>query len=121
MSRSIWIIEDSDEIREEASWELTRFGFIVTGFVSGGDALAAMGDGRPNLILLDATLPDMDAGEFCLRLREAAPSGPPSLVAIAPDGDTAGMLLSSHLSIEDCIVKPFTPHALVTRIAGIVS
>lgn len=121
MPRSIWIIEDSNEIREEASWELTRFGFIVSRFCTGGDALAELETDRPSLILLDAILPDMKIGEFCRRLKEAAPAGQPPLVAIAPDGDTAGTLLSSHLCIEDCLVKPFTPHALVTRVSGIMS
>lgn len=98
-----------------------RFGFLVAGFTSGADAIAAAGTGRPDLVILDAVLPDMPLESFCKALKAALPANTPPLVAIAPDGDTAGRLLSGNLSIEDCIVKPFTPHVLVARIAGVMT
>lgn len=116
----IWLVEDARDLYEEISLALSSAGFVVQVFATGGEALAAFGRERPELILLDAFLPDMDIDAFCARLAPAGKAKSVPLMVIAADAESAGDLLSRHITIADCIVKPFSAEALTGRVSNVL-
>lgn len=120
MLGTVWLVEDSRVLREEITLVLAQAGFVVAAFDKAEDALAELADNRPDMLLLDAVLPDVDVETFCSRLAESGRLKNIPLVIIAGDPESAGTLLSRHIAIEDCIVKPFTPEALVDRVHGVL-
>ncbi|MEG1117834.1 MAG: response regulator, partial [Janthinobacterium sp.] len=65
-------VDDSDGARYAKSRILTRAGFKVIEASNGGDALARARKDRPNLILLDVKLPDINGLEVCRQLKGGA-------------------------------------------------
>ncbi len=116
----IWLVEDARDLAEEISSALSSAGFVVRVFATGEEALEEFGSERPELILLDAFLPDVDVDTFCSRLAHAGKMKTTPLMVITPNAESAGDLLSRHIMIADCIVKPFTPDALTARVFNVL-
>lgn len=116
----IWLVEDARDLSEEISSALSATGFVVRVFATGAEALEEFGRERPELILLDAFLPDVDVDTFCARLAHAGKMKATPLMVITANAESAGDLLSRHITIADCIVKPFTADALTARVFNVL-
>jgi DNA-binding response OmpR family regulator len=71
----ILLVEDDEDIGAELVQALTSHGHCARLARSGGEALSAVAAERPDLVLLDLGLPDIDGVALCRRLRVAAPDG----------------------------------------------
>ncbi len=126
MPVNVWLVEDAREIRDQATWALTCSGLIASCFDLGAEALEALEtlDAQtlfaPSLILVDDVLPDMTAVQFCQSAQKKIRIKLPPIVVITADAERAAELLSRHIIIEDCMVKPFAPEALAARLTGIL-
>jgi Response regulators consisting of a CheY-like receiver domain and a winged-helix DNA-binding domain len=116
----IWLVEDARDLSEEISSALSAAGFAVRVFTTGAEVLEEFGRERPELILLDAFLPDVDVDTFCARLAHAGKMKATPLMVITANAESAGDLLSRHITIADCIVKPFTADALIARVFNVL-
>lgn len=67
------VVDDDHDLRLVMSKAMQRAGFQVTSAADGSEALAAVGDEEPDLVLLDLHLPDIGGLELIPALREAAP------------------------------------------------
>jgi CheY-like chemotaxis protein len=82
MRPTVVIVDDHAEFRESASALLDAEGFVVIGAAADGDeAIAAVERLRPQVVLLDIQLPDMDG--FAVAERLAARPDPPRIVLIS--------------------------------------
>jgi DNA-binding NarL/FixJ family response regulator len=80
MPHTVLIVDDHAGFRHAARTLLEADGFDVIGeSATGGEGLEAVGRLRPDLVLLDVGLPDMDGIEVCGRLRDC-PGGGPAVV-----------------------------------------
>ncbi|AZM62474.1 MULTISPECIES: response regulator transcription factor [unclassified Streptomyces] len=122
-SERLLVVEDEPTLRELLSASLRLAGFDVVPVETGAEALAAVRERRPDLIVLDVMLPDFDGFEVVRRLREqhsAAPPGhPPVLFLTARDApeDRIGGLRAGG---DDYLTKPFNLEELVLRIRAIL-
>ncbi len=90
-------------------------GFVVAGVAhSGAEALKAVATGRPNLVLLDIYLPDMNGTEVLRRLREEAPQVDVLVVTAAKEVDTVRQALRG--GVVSYLLKPFDQEALRLRL-----
>ena len=62
----------------------------------------------------------MDVDTFCSRLSHVGKVKSTPLMVITANAESAGDLLSRHITIADCIVKPFTPEALTARVFNVL-
>src|SRR6204780_345638 len=110
----VLVVEDEPNIRELVQVALKFHGCSVTPAGTGKDALRQAGSDRPDLIVLDVMLPDMDGFEVCRRLRAAGNEGPGIfLTARDTSSDTVtGLALGG----DDYVTKPFSVEALVARV-----
>jgi two-component system, OmpR family, response regulator len=107
------IVDDEDNLRSMLAAALTHHGFDVTASENGRDALDAVARVRPDLILLDVMMPDMDGFEVCRRLRAQGDRTPVLFLTArdATDDKVRGLTMGG----DDYVEKPFSLDELVAR------
>ncbi|SFJ85935.1 response regulator transcription factor [Jannaschia pohangensis] len=115
--QKILVTDDDPQLRDLVSLALTRAGFATITAADGAQALTHAARERPDLIVLDVGLPEMDGFETCKRLR--ARSDVPILFLTAQD-DEIDRILGLELGADDYVTKPFSPRELVARIRAIL-
>lgn len=111
--KRVLLIEDDPGIAELLRLELKEAGFQVDWAESGMRGLMRLRENRPDLVILDLGLPDLDGAEVARRIR--ATSDIPILVLTAQDAlDRKVSLLLE--GADDYMVKPFHPKELIARI-----
>jgi DNA-binding response OmpR family regulator len=114
---SVLVIEDDQRIREVLARGLTEAGHVVRTEATGGAALAAAVDWRPDVILLDLGLPDLDGGDVLRMLRGV--SQVPVIVATARD-DEAQIVDLLDAGADDYVVKPYATAQIEARIRAVL-
>ncbi len=114
---NILIVDDEPNIIELARLYLEREGFKVEGVSTGKDALTRQETGKPDLIILDLMLPDIDGFDVCRRIR--AKSNVPILMLTARKEDM-DKIIGLELGADDYLTKPFNPRELVARVKAIL-
>ena len=116
----ILCVDDEPDITELVHFHLTRAGFEVETAANGREALLAVGRRRPDLILLDLMLPDIDGFGVCEILRrEPATAGIPVLMLTAwstVDARKFGL----ELGALDYLTKPFSPREVTLRVEWVL-
>ena len=112
------LVDDEDNLRSMLDAALRHLGFDVHPVANGRDALDAMPKVRPDLVVLDVMLPDVDGFEVCRRLRTEG-SRTPVLFLTARDG-TEDKVRGLTLGGDDYLVKPFSLEELVARINAVL-
>lgn len=122
-TQRLLLVEDEPTLRELLSTSLQLAGFEVIRAEAGGQALEAVRDKRPDLIVLDVMLPDFDGFEVARRLREH-PSGsgsghPPILFLTARDA-AEDRISGLRAGGDDYVTKPFHLEELILRIQAVL-
>jgi two-component system alkaline phosphatase synthesis response regulator PhoP len=116
----ILCVDDERDVTDLLRFLLVRVGYEVRVAASGREALTAVRAQRPDLILLDLMLPDVDGLGLCEILRrEPATAAIPIMMLTAwatPDAKAHGLALGAC----DYLTKPFRPSELVARVRGLL-
>ena len=117
----VLVVDDEEHITELVSMGLTYNGFEVERCGSGRDALAAVERSRPELIVLDVMLPDLDGFEVARRLRQAEGAGTrvPIIFLTARD-TTQDKIEGLRLGSDDYVTKPFSIEELIERVKAVL-
>jgi DNA-binding response OmpR family regulator len=114
---SLLLVEDDERIRRALLRSLGDQGHAVSWAATGRDGLQQALDDRPDLVLLDLGLPDIDGAQLLRMLR--AVSSVPVIVATARDDDASVIDLLEH-GADDYVVKPFTAQTLGARVNAVL-
>ncbi len=114
---SILVVDDEANIRELVTLYFTAAGFEVRQAADGRSALRSARQDRPDLVILDIMLPQMDGGAVCKALREE--SGVPIIMLTARDTDIDKVSLL-ECGADDYVTKPFSPPELVARARAVL-
>ena len=112
------LVDDEENLRSMLEAALRHSGFEVASAATGREAIDAVPAARPDLIVLDVMLPDLDGFEVCRRLRSDG-SRTPVLFLTARDG-TEDKVRGLTLGGDDYLVKPFSLEELVARIHAVL-
>jgi two-component system OmpR family response regulator len=118
VNAKLLLVDDEDNLRSMLEAALRHSGFEVHPAVNGRDALEAVPSVRPDLIVLDVMLPDLDGFDVCKRLRSSG-DRTPILFLTARDA-TEDRVRGLTLGGDDYLVKPFSLEELVARIAAVL-
>ncbi|MGY8799397.1 MAG: response regulator [Longimicrobiales bacterium] len=112
----VLVVEDNETDRWFFSEVLRLRGALVVACASGEDALEALDDGMPDLILLDLKLPGIDGLELCREIRAREDGSLPFIITVT--STDAGEALSHSLSAgaDDFLQKPVEPSAMMIRL-----
>jgi two-component system KDP operon response regulator KdpE len=113
MAERILIVDDEPNIIGTVAPLLRARGYDVLSAMSGRAALEALDRDRPDLIVLDLGLPDMDGVEVCLQVRRS--STVPILV-LSARGAEADKVRALDAGADDYVTKPFGADELLARI-----
>jgi len=113
----VLLVEDDLEIRTALTRALRELGHVVTPVGSGLPALSTAVEAKPDVVLLDLGLPDIDGSDVLSMLR--AVSAVPVIVATARD-DEHEMVRVLDLGADDYIIKPFTAAQVDARIRAVM-
>lgn len=114
----VLVVEDDDSIRRFVTIQLERSGFEVTESALGGQALSSLHAKKPDVVVLDLNLPDMDGFEFCTKLREVDPYI--AIIILTARGGDLDKIKGLELGADDYMVKPFNPLELAARIRTVL-
>jgi two-component system, OmpR family, alkaline phosphatase synthesis response regulator PhoP len=121
MRPSILSVDDEDDVTSLMRYHLEGAGFEVRTSPSGRAALAAVDERRPDLLILDLMLPDIDGFGVCeiLRRQPATATLPIIIVSAwhSPDARHVGL----ELGALDYLTKPFRPQDLVERVRALLA
>ncbi|MDZ4185894.1 MAG: response regulator [Desulfuromonadales bacterium] len=117
MSQEILIVEDEVKLAELLRDYLQQAGFMVRIVSNGRDAIPAVREQTPDLILLDLMLPGRDGMEICRELRTF--SSVPVIMTTARV-EEIDRLLGLELGADDYICKPYSPREVVARVRAVL-
>jgi len=109
----ILVVDDDPHIREVVSFALTKSGFATVEAADGAAALAVAERERPDLIVLDVTMPELDGTEVCRRLRRTSNT---PVIFLSSRDDEIDRIVGLELGADDYVTKPFSPRELVARV-----
>ncbi len=112
------VVEDDPNILELLSASLRFAGFSVTTATNGGQAVIRARDERPDLIVLDVMLPDLDGFEVIRKLRDGGTRTP--VVFLTARDATDDKIRGLTLGGDDYVTKPFSLEELTARIRAVL-
>ena len=115
--KTVLVVDDEPKIAQLAREYLERAGFAVLVAGDGRSALQQIRSRRPDLVVLDLGLPEVDGLEVTRTVRES--SGVPIVMLTARD-DELDKLLGLELGADDYMTKPFSPRELVARVRAVL-
>ena len=116
----IWCVEDDASIRDIEVYALNSTGFEAEGFADGAAFWAALGKARPELVVLDVMLPEIDGIQLLRRMKaDAALREIPVIMATAK-GAEYDKIQSLDLGADDYLVKPFGVMELVSCVKAVL-
>jgi len=113
----ILVADDDAKIVQLVRTYLEREGFSVVGAHDGREALAAVRERRPRLVVLDLMLPELDGLAVMRAVRE---DWPVPILILSARGSTADRVLGISEGADDYLPKPFSPTELVVRVKAIL-
>jgi two-component system alkaline phosphatase synthesis response regulator PhoP len=114
---TVLVVDDEPQIVELLRGYLEREGFEVADAADGNAALREHERVRPDLVILDLMLPQLDGREVCRRIRERART--PIIMLTARD-EESDKLLGLELGADDYVTKPFSPREVVARVRAVL-
>ena len=119
-NRMIVIVEDEPDIASLIEFHVEREGYGAEVFESGQKALDAIRRRRPDLVILDLMLPDLDGMEVCRRLKwDEAHRAIPILI-VSAKGEESDIVAGLELGADDYVTKPFSPKVLMARVRNLL-
>jgi DNA-binding response OmpR family regulator len=117
MANTILVVDDEKNIVQLARLYLDKEGFRVEAAFDGAQAIEKAKALRPDLIILDIMLPEMDGLAICKELRKT--SNVPIIILTAR-GDDVDRVVGLELGADDYVTKPFNPRELVARVKAVL-
>lgn len=114
----ILTIDDSKTIRMILARAFKEYDCTLIEASNGEEGLSAAAEHKPDLIILDITMPQMDGLQMLTLLRERGDNTP--VIMLTAEGGSTSMAKATHLGIRDYIAKPFQNDVLVEKVQKIL-
>jgi two-component system phosphate regulon response regulator PhoB len=120
MPAKVLVVEDEEPISQLLSYNLGKEGFAVTVAPDGDEALIALDEDRPDLVLLDWMLPDVSGIELCRQIRTRASTREIPVIMLTARGEEEDRVRGLDVGADDYVTKPFSMSELVARIRAVL-
>lgn len=116
MKSKILVVDDEPDALELIEYNLRNAGYDVTRASDGVEALRKVRTTRPDLVILDLMLPEMDGMEVCKTLRRDAQTAAIPIIMLTAKAAEIDRVVGLELGADDYVTKPFSPRELVLRV-----
>ena len=116
-NRVILVVDDEERMARFVRLNLEHDGFQVVEAYRGMQAIQALRDSMPDVVLLDVMMPDMDGFEVLKMIREIS-SVP--VIMLTAKGEEDDRVRGLELGADDYVTKPFSPRELVSRVRAVL-
>jgi two-component system phosphate regulon response regulator PhoB len=119
IKKKILVVEDDRDISELITYNLEREGYEIACLYDGGQVVDFVNKRKPELIVLDLMLPEVDGIEICRTLKSDATTKHIPIVMLTAKSEEADVVVGLQMGADDYIPKPFSPKVLAARIKTI--
>lgn len=116
----ILIVDDEADIVEFISYNLRKEGFEVFTANNGKKAVEIAEDIKPDLVILDVMMPEMDGMETCAEMRNIDSLKATYIIFLTARGEDYSQIAGFDVGADDYIIKPVKPRVLVSRIKAML-
>jgi phosphate regulon transcriptional regulator PhoB len=116
----ILVVEDEPDVAEMIRYNVSREGYEVAVVKNGADAIERARELRPDVVLLDIMIPQLNGWEVCRRLKQEPRTRPIPIIMVTGRVEEGDKILGFEMGADDYITKPFSPRELVARIRAVV-
>lgn len=116
MPKRIAIVEDEAELASLIDYNLSRNGYQTQVLGGARGTFKALEQWKPDLIVLDVMLPDVDGFELCRQIRQSAQLGRTPVLFLTARSDEVDRVLGLEIGGDDYMTKPFSPRELIARV-----
>lgn len=120
MKPTVLVVEDEDALATLLRYNLEKEGFDATFAGDGEEAMIAVDERMPDIVLLDWMLPKISGVEVCRRLRNQRETRNIPVIMLTARGEEADRLRGLETGADDYIVKPFSMAELMARIRAVL-
>ena len=120
MAKRILLIEDEPNIVEALSFILSRDGFTVHIHQDGSTAMARIGAGRPDMVILDAMLPGRSGFDILRDLRADSATRDLPVMMLTARGQAKDRQMAEDLGVDHFMTKPFANEEVCARVRDLI-
>ena len=120
MKPRILIVEDEEALGEVLRYNFDREGFDASVAHDGEEALLAVEDHHPDLVILDWMLPGLSGIGVCQRIRGRPETRRLPIIILTARGEEPDRVRGLDSGADDYVVKPFSPAELVARVRAVL-
>ncbi|MCL5096199.1 MAG: response regulator transcription factor [Candidatus Omnitrophica bacterium] len=120
MRPRILVVDDEPDAVELIAFNLKAAGCEVVSAADGEEALKQARASKPDLILLDLMLPEIDGLEVCKILRRDTATARIPLIMVTAKAEEIDRVLGLEFGADDYVTKPFSPRELVLRVKNLL-
>jgi DNA-binding NarL/FixJ family response regulator len=114
--QTILIVDDDNTLRAALTRYLKDRGFLVHNAASGLEGLERFNKDKPDLIVSDVVMPEMDGFELCAKVRESDFGQLVPFIFLSGRCDLEDRIQGHSIGADDYLVKPFHPRELIAKI-----
>lgn len=118
--KTILIVDDEPDIIEILRYNLEKEGYRTLSAMNGLDAVSTAKQQKPDLILLDVMLPDMDGIQTCETIRKIPELGKTIIAFLTARSEDYSEIAGFQAGADDYIAKPIRPRVLLSRIQSLL-
>ena len=120
--KKVLCIEDEPEMIDLIKLILERKGFEVVGAVGGAEGLEVIRREKPDLILLDLMMPEVDGWEVFRQIRADEQLKPIPVIVVTAKAQSIDKVLGLHIAkVDDYVTKPFGPQELLRSVNKVLA
>ena len=118
-SGRVLIVEDERDVAELLRYNLGKEGYDVVVAATGAEAVRQAHEARPDLVLLDIMVPQLNGWEICRRLKQDTETRAIPVIMVTGRVEEGDKVLGFEAGADDYVTKPFSPRELIARIRAV--
>jgi len=120
MAEKILLVDDDPDILEFLSYNIKNAGYEIETAENGIEALEKLNNFKPELIILDVMMPEMDGIETCQEIRKNSSYDDIIVTFLTARGEDYSQIAGFESGADDYITKPIRPKLLISKIKSLL-
>jgi two-component system alkaline phosphatase synthesis response regulator PhoP len=116
----VLLVEDEGDVAELMRYNLAKEGYDVVLTASGNEVIRLARESRPDVILLDIMIPQLNGWEVCRRLKKDPELAAIPVIMVSGRVEEGDKVLGFEVGADDYVTKPFSPRELIARVRAVL-